>query len=138
MDMFQPGGADAKMAIVNCKRCGRIYNKVRRDICQACMAQEDEWFAKVKAYLHDHPGAMLPQISEATEIDATYIIDMIRNGRLMLSDYPNLFYECERCGNPTKSGRFCASCSKELTEGLSRAGQSAVGKKTDPKGYYSR
>ncbi len=81
------------------------------------------------------------QVTEDTDVPTEFIIDMIREGRLILRDNPNLNYPCERCGNPTRAGRYCASCTKELSTSLTaaRAGfrqkvqQVKKGQGSDPK-----
>jgi flagellar operon protein (TIGR03826 family) len=127
--------------IANCRRCGRIFNQVRRNICPACVAEEDKAFEVVRAYLRQHRDATMAEVTDATEVPVDMIIDMIRDGRLILRDNPNMNYPCERCGKPTQAGRYCAACSKELSASLAAASaelrQKAKADK-ESKGYYSR
>ncbi|MCL6517454.1 TIGR03826 family flagellar region protein [Alicyclobacillus sp.] len=130
------------MPIANCKRCGRLFNKIRRDICPACVAEEDKAFDIVRQYLREHRDATMAQVSEETGVGVDLIISMIQDGRLMLRDNPNLHYPCERCGKPTRAGRFCPACTKELSAGLGAAARELRKKaeQTDSqgRGYYSR
>ncbi|MDQ0191094.1 hypothetical protein JI721_08430 [Alicyclobacillus cycloheptanicus] len=129
------------MAIANCKRCGKIYNRVRRDICPQCIAEEDEAFHLVRTYLRENRDATIEDVVEETGVPMELIISMIQDGRLILRDNPNIFYACEHCGQPTQSGRFCAACSRELSTALQKAGeglrQRMGGDKTS-RGYFSR
>lgn len=109
------------MPIANCKRCQRIFNKTRRDICPACIAEEDEAFQIVRAYLKEHKDATMAEVTEETEIELELIVSLIQDGRLILRDNPNLTYPCARCGQPTQAGRYCADCTKELTQELNVA-----------------
>ncbi|QSO48137.1 TIGR03826 family flagellar region protein [Alicyclobacillus mengziensis] len=109
------------MPIANCKRCQRIFNKTRRDICPDCIAEEDAAFVAVRAYLREHKDATMAQVTEDTEVEIGIIISLIQDGRLILRDNPNLTYPCARCGAPTQAGRYCADCAKELTHELSVA-----------------
>ncbi len=102
------------MAIAHCKRCGKIYNRVRRDICSACIVEEDRAFAAVRLYLHDHRDTTMEELVERTGTDESLIVSLIREGRLILRDNPNLTYACARCGRPTQVGRFCARCTQEM------------------------
>lgn len=83
----------------------------------------------------------MAHVTEATGVSVNMIIDMIQDGRLILRDNPNLNYACERCGNPTQVGRYCASCTKELTQSL-KAAEAELRQKTAErdlgKGYHSR
>ena len=109
------------MPVANCKRCGRIFNKVRRDICMQCIAEENKAFEVVRAYLKDHKDATMGDVVEATGVELELIVSMIQDGRLILRDNPNIYYDCERCGGPTQSGRLCAKCTKELAEEMTGA-----------------
>ncbi|CAM3951995.1 TIGR03826 family flagellar region protein [Alicyclobacillus pomorum] len=109
------------MPIANCKRCGRIFSQVRRNICPACIAEEDQACETVRAYLRKNRDATMTQVTEDTGVATEFIIDLIRDGRLILRNNPNLNYPCERCGNPTQAGRYCASCTKELSASLAAA-----------------
>lgn len=130
------------MAIANCKRCGKIYNRVRRDICPACIVEEDQAFALVRAYLHDHRDATMEEVVEATDVSTELIISMIRDGRLILRDNPNLMYACENCGRPTQVGRFCSDCTRDLSSALQKAGDGLRNRLSEKKenqgGYFSR
>lgn len=129
------------MPIANCKRCGRIYNRISRDICPACIKQEDEMLIEIRRYLKQHSEASITDVSEGTGVEYTILVEMIRDGRLMIHNHPNLKYPCERCGMPTQSGRLCAKCAKELAQELKGVRAQLVEKNGNEKlgkGYYSR
>jgi hypothetical protein len=54
------------MALANCKRCGNLFNRVTRDICDACYKREEEDLVKVQHYLRDNAKAGL-SIEEVAE-----------------------------------------------------------------------
>lgn len=130
------------MPIANCKRCGRIFSRSRRDICSECIVQEDREFTLVRSYLRENRDADMNEIIEATQVEMDSIIQMIQDGRLILVDNPNLMYSCARCGEPTQSGRYCSKCSEELVQGFASASSDLRGKldktTTQKRGYYSR
>ncbi|GGJ13760.1 hypothetical protein GCM10010885_23890 [Alicyclobacillus cellulosilyticus] len=111
------------MPFANCRRCGRLFNRVGRDICPACVAEEERAFIKVRDHLRQHPNVTITELAEATGVDAGIILEMIRDGRLVVRGYPNMFYPCERCGQPVQQGRYCARCADELSQELRRASQ---------------
>lgn len=119
------------MPIANCKRCGRIYNRVRRDVCVDCIREEDEILVAIRTYLKTHPDATIHQVSEDTDIAYGVIMHMIQDGRLLLRDNPNMKYPCERCKKPTSSGRLCAACSKELAQGFGDASETIRAKRLE-------
>lgn len=130
------------MPIANCKRCGRIYNRLGREICAECVQQEDELIKEIRQFLRQHKHANIYEVAEQTKVDYAVIVEFIRDGRVILRDNPNMGYPCERCGKKTMSGRFCADCSAELVEGLGQAAQKLRDKnnlKNKPnQGFYSR
>ncbi|KRW90858.1 hypothetical protein SD51_12335 [Alicyclobacillus tengchongensis] len=129
------------MAIANCKRCGRLYNRVGRDMCQDCIRKEDDVLLDIRQYLKKHPQANIYEVADGTAATYEEIVDFLRDGRLILRDNPNMAYPCERCGTLTQSGRLCANCTQALTQGL---GQAAAALKRDEtqgkrgKGFLSR
>lgn len=135
------GGMDVPIA--NCKRCGRIFNKVRRDLCPACVEEEEAAFLRVRDYLRQNKNATIGDVVENTGVPSEKIVQMIQDGRLLLRDNPNLVYPCERCGEMTQTGRLCARCTqemaKELGESTKNMRRNAEGKKdAEKKGFYSR
>ncbi|SIS50877.1 flagellar operon protein TIGR03826 [Alicyclobacillus vulcanalis] len=124
------------MAIANCRRCGKLYNRVGRDICPDCMKQEDEHLTAIRAYLRQHPLANIYEVSNGTGVPYDEIVQFLRDGRLLLRNNPNMVYPCDRCGTPTQSGRLCANCAKEMAREL-RPGQRPDGRDRNP-GFYSK
>jgi flagellar operon protein (TIGR03826 family) len=114
------------MEIKNCRRCGKIFQYNGNRICPACIHKEDEDFMLVKEYLKTHPGSTTIELSENTGVDVKTIIRFIRSGLLDSDEYElaDGELECENCGQPIKTGRFCESCLNELQRGFQKAAQS--------------
>lgn len=118
-----------------------MYNRLGRDICPQCYKEEDEMLTQIRQFLRKHPGAGIGEVTEATGVEYEVIVQMIRDGRLILRDNPNMSYPCERCSKLTLSGRFCADCTQELARGLSGASaelREKNKKANQGKGYFSR
>lgn len=109
------------MNLKNCIRCGRVYAYDGFSICQQCRRDDEEDFRKVKEYLNENPGANVAEVSEATGVDAKKIIQFLKDGRLEVRDENNLLLDCERCGKPIRTGRFCEKCSLEMQRELNQA-----------------
>lgn len=130
-----------RMPVANCKRCGRIYNRLRRDICPQCVHEEEEIFLQVRTFLKNHRNANLQELAEGVGVDPDIIVGMIQDGRIILRDNPNISYPCEKCGKPTQSGRLCAVCSAEMVRDLQIASSELSAQKEKShkgKGFYSR
>lgn len=107
--------------IRNCPRCGRIFTSIGRPICNKCMEAEEKEFKQVKEYIYDNPGANISEVSQETGVSAEKIMRFLREERLeLISENNNLLLECERCGKPINSGRFCENCKVDIDRGFRR------------------
>lgn len=106
--------------LANCSRCGKVYVKTIRDICQDCYRYEEEAFQKVNAFLRVRKNreATVLEIVEATGVEEELITKFVREGRLRPSEFPKLSYPCERCHVPIRNGRYCQDCVEELQRDL--------------------
>lgn len=106
--------------LANCSKCGTVFVKGIRDICQNCFREEEKAFEIVYEFLRKRKNreATIMEIVEATEVEESLIIQFIRQKRLRSSDFPNLAYPCERCQTPITTGRLCNECSHSLIEGF--------------------
>lgn len=110
--------------IVNCKQCGKIFNYDGSKVCPKCRREEADNFQKVKDYLYKNPGSSTQEVSEETEVPVAKIIEYLRQGKLEVKGDGNMILECERCGVPISSGRFCNKCVKDMQDTLSGAAKS--------------
>ena len=128
-----------EMALANCDRCGRLFNRVTRNICPDCIREEEQMFDEIKAYLREHEGATVTEVSEATGVAEERILHYLRDGRLVLSG--TMSYPCESCGKPIRTGRFCTECKNDLEAGMSDAARSLkqqLSNKDASGAYYSQ
>jgi predicted amidophosphoribosyltransferase len=108
------------MSIRNCPECGRIFEFVFKNLCPECIQKEDNESGAVVDYLQNNPGVGIPEISEATGINADKIIKMLKSGRLIIVCEKNgiNLLTCERCGKPIANGNFCPQCRDSMTKVL--------------------
>lgn len=108
------------MEVMNCRKCRKLFNYSGYGprVCPECAKKDEEKFKKVKDYLYENPGAILPIISQETGVESELIIRYLREGRIEIADGSSIEIPCERCGKPIKSGRFCESCTKNLSDEL--------------------
>lgn len=104
----------------NCPRCGRIYVKNHRGICDACRKEEDQLFDKVYQFIKKRQNrtASMIQIVEATGVPEETLMRFVKEGRLKPAQFPNLGYPCERCGTIIQTGKLCPSCAGNLESDL--------------------
>ncbi len=107
------------MNVRNCRNCGRIFNYITGTIiCPACRSQLEEKFQEVKKYIQEHRGVGISQVAEACDVEPQIIQQWLRDERLEVTEDSAIFLNCEKCGAPIRSGRYCDKCRAEVTNAL--------------------
>lgn len=127
----------------NCPKCGALFVRTAVDtLCKACKKKENEQFEQVYNFIRQRENrqATIIEISEATDVDEETIMRFVKEGRLRPTQFPNLGYKCERCGNLIQTGKLCKDCVAELKKNLSQLEQDENRKQAERKAshaYYS-
>ncbi len=126
------------MDVRNCKQCGRLFNYISGlPICPACKEELEKKFVQVKEYIREHGKAGIQQIAHDNEVDVKLIKQWIREERLIFSKDSPVMIECENCGAPIRSGRFCPQCvgktPNNLSKGIKHAPEPSISKDTRDK-----
>lgn len=107
------------MDVRNCRKCGRLFNYVMGPImCQQCREALEVKFQEVKKYVYEHPGCGISEVSDACEVEAKQIKQWLREERLQFSEDSAVLLNCESCGAPIRSGRFCEKCKNSMAHTL--------------------
>lgn len=110
------------MDVRNCKTCGRLFNYLAGPpICDGCKAALEDKFQIVKEYVREHQDAKVNEVAEECDVSIQQIRRWIREERLVLSEASGVFIECEKCGTPIRTGRFCQDCKNKLQGDLKSA-----------------
>ena len=101
--------------LINCKKCGKLFRKKLRNICDECLEKENRVINKINDFIkiYTEPFVSISVISENTDISAEEIEELFNKSRL--SDFANrITIKCKICGNETKAierkGHFCLKC----------------------------
>ncbi|MCK8816036.1 flagellar protein [Natroniella sulfidigena] len=122
------------MGIQKCKDCKQIFAPVRKEKrCPDCRRKEEEKFKLVRDYLWDNPGATIEQVHQDTDVEKELIREFVKQGRFDQIGELELSIDCDRCGAPISSGRFCKSCRDALKDGFSKAKSKPKKKKKEKK-----
>jgi protein-arginine kinase activator protein McsA len=97
--------------------CGRLFQSFGTNMCPVCAEKMDRYFLKVKDYLYEHPDANVFDTSQETGVPEKVVLNFLREGWLSISGMGNML-ECEKCGAPIASGRFCLECQNKLEKVL--------------------
>ena len=92
------------MDVRTCKGCRKIFNYVSGPLlCPACKQALEEKFQL---------------IAEDCEVDVQQIRQLLREERLELAAGSAPVLECESCGIPIRSGRFCDKCRTSMANNM--------------------
>lgn len=122
------------MNIRNCRSCGRIYNYISGpNVCPSCREGLEAKFQEVKDYIRAHKGAGIVEVAEACDVEASQIRQWLREERLEVTEDSAVFLQCETCGGPIRSGRFCEKCKGSMTKSFNSVLNTAKPKVEAPK-----
>lgn len=111
------------MALANCSKCGSLFNKVVREICDSCFQEEEEMLKETQDYLRDNRSAAMWEILEAVEdLNQALLDKWIDQGRVTVVDPIEEASKkrCMYCGREVKgAGNICKTC--EIKKTLSSA-----------------
>mgnify|MGYP000875173727 CR=1 FL=1 len=102
------------MELANCPRCGKLFARHFRDVCQNCYKELEAEYEVCVEYLRKNKGATITELSEDTGVSIKQITRFIKEGRISLYNAPNLSYPCEVCGVLIREGNICDSCRSRL------------------------
>ena len=109
------------MKLANCKKCGKLYKKILRDICDVCAAIERHELILIFRYIRENPDQdlTLMQISQDTDISMEHLEEYYFSGQLANAG-ARLFASCKLCSasinSLTRKGYFCSRCSEKIQE----------------------
>lgn len=111
-----------EMEVKNCKGCGRLFNYLQGPpLCPACVNDLEDKFQQVKEYLRENPRAQMTQIAEDNDVTVKQIRQWVREERLTFTEESQITLDCENCGAPVLTGRFCNKCRASLQNELNGA-----------------
>lgn len=98
------------MEYANCKVCGKVFLKVRDNICPDCREADERDFAKVREFLKEFPGSSASIVIEYTGVPEKKVMRYLREGRIEILDDSQNFLTCLKCGKPITTGKYCKDC----------------------------
>lgn len=112
--------------LANCQNCNAIFVKTQfRNVCEACYKEEEQAYETVYKFLRkrENRTAELHEVVDVTGVEEELILKFIRNGRIQLSNFPNLRYPCGKCGTSIRDGKLCNSCETDIKSQITQLEQ---------------
>lgn len=107
--------------IANCPKCNALFVQSQlRSICEACFKAEEKAYDTVYKFLRkrENRNSILHEIVGGTGVEEELLLKFIRTGRILLSNFPNLGYPCEKCGKEIRKDRLCEGCKDNIQKQL--------------------
>ncbi len=122
--------------LANCRRCGKLFVNVGKNICPTCVQDIEEEYTRCAEYLRENKLVNIYDLSDETEVPVKQISQFIREGRISIAGNPNLAYPCEACGTLIREGRLCNKCSERLNKGIKQVLEEKIAEEDVQKGGY--
>lgn len=127
------------MDVRNCKKCKKLFNYSGDPLCPACAKEMEEKFFEVRQYIYDNPTATMSLVAEENDVPIQQIKKWVRQERLLFSKDSGISIDCESCGKPILTGRYCKECKSKMTDKFSsmyveKPTESNQGSKSSSKG----
>lgn len=106
------------MDVRNCKLCGSLFNYIDNAICPSCNKKLEEKFSTVKEYIRENPRTPISVVADECDVPIQQLKRWIRQERLSFSSDSGVTIDCEKCGKPILTGRYCRECKRNLTDTL--------------------
>lgn len=107
------------MALANCSRCGSLFNKVTRDICNECHQEEEELLRETQNYLRDNRQAQIWELVDNVEGVEQWLIEKwVKEERIHVYDPEQEASKkrCQYCGREViGAGTVCKTCEVKKT-----------------------
>lgn len=109
------------MNVRNCRKCGRMFNYITgMPICQSCKDAMEVKFQEVKEYIRANKGVGINEVAEACDVEPQQITQWLREDRLEVTENSSIMLNCESCGSPIRSGKYCDKCRTSMTNAFSQ------------------
>lgn len=108
-----------KTELANCNKCGILFKKTLRNICNKCLEIENKNIEKINNYIKQNPHDIvsIQVLSDKTGIPVDDIQELLKNGRLINLKH-RIMINCKICGgeitNINSKGNFCYKCLQKL------------------------
>ncbi|MFD2922567.1 TIGR03826 family flagellar region protein [Halobacillus naozhouensis] len=108
--------------LANCPRCHGLFMKGTASVCPNCVKQEERDFQVVYTFLRKKQNrtANMQEIVEGAGVEEVRIRSFVKSKRLHPAQFPQLTYDCEKCGAQIREGRLCEGCRQEIERGVQK------------------
>lgn len=108
-------GGTVNMEVKNCKECKRLFNYIGgARLCPDCRGKLEEKFSEVKKFVEENKNASISVVSEEMDVSVQQLNQWVREERLIFAEGSAVMLDCESCGAPIRTGRYCDNCKGQM------------------------
>lgn len=112
--------------VKNCPNCGNIFRKTTWPICQDCKNNMENELSKCTEFIRRNRQTNMSQLVEQTGVSEISITKYIRDGKINISDVPNLSYPCDLCESNIRKGNLCYNCRVKINTDIDKMNRQEV------------
>ncbi|WP_135555080.1 flagellar protein [Paenibacillus cymbidii] len=109
-----------ELNVANCPNCGSVFQKNLRNLCTKCTRQYDDELNRCLSALRHDRRITTDKLIEKSGVGIASITQFFRDNKILLREYPNLFYHCELCRKPIRTGKLCPPCTTGINSDIHR------------------
>jgi flagellar operon protein (TIGR03826 family) len=106
--------------VQNCPNCGNIFRKTTWPLCQDCKNEMENELSKCTEFIRRNRQTSMSQLVEQTGVSEINITKYIREGKINISDVPNLSYPCDLCESSIRKGNLCYNCRVKINTDIDK------------------
>ncbi|QGQ97488.1 hypothetical protein EHS13_22665 [Paenibacillus psychroresistens] len=106
--------------VQNCPNCGNIFRKTTWPVCQDCKNEMENELSKCTEFIRRNRQTTMSQLVEQTGVSEINITKYIRDGKINISDVPNLSYPCDLCESSIRKGNLCVKCRMKINTDIDK------------------
>jgi uncharacterized OB-fold protein len=109
--------------VANCKKCGTLFLKTSRDICDKCFEAQNKMVSEINSFviLSQDETISLDSILEKYNLSRSEFEELFNAGKFVRIA-KKVTIVCTKCGNVTpienKKGTLCSVCAKKIQSEL--------------------
>lgn len=109
------------MALINCTKCGTLFPRKLRDICDSCLEEEKQNISIITNFVEKSESKRsLEEISSNTGISFWIVQNLFKN-RMLMHIASKIKIRCKVCGveiRSTGNSNFCSKCIETIKEDM--------------------
>lgn len=118
------------LMVANCPRCGKVFQRNLRNQCTTCSTSINDQLKNGLDFLRRNYRSTNEQVCEAIGVSDLQLQVWMKEGKLQLSDYPNLNYQCASCAEPIRQHKLCVACSTRISRDIRQLNESGAVRNT--------